>query len=348
MEDSGSNSNLFPRSNTASYVYATVHHVDTKNNVFDAIGQDGLRFIKNCQYLDITTDLAGEIKHPSSGDTCVIKIEPDGSTRLEKIYTVTQVNSDGVPSINLGPYANTMPGDRILLAKGGSFLQLLRNGLTKIGVTPLCQIIFMKMENYSRWITRQLEIQTSALRFYSVNDGGDNTVRLSLFLKDALSLALRDASSNSSDFELVMKDSDLTLLCGPKGPDGNRINVVQISLSNTGILDFINYDQTTQNMTRRITMTPDGCTDHVLYDNNNAVIYEKITTRLTQAFGNTNQPQVDINEQILGSKTTTSDFNITLTAGQNLIQNANNIYNVAVVAHSTQGASILEEADVYA
>ena len=138
---------LFATEGNYRYIKATICYVDTINNVFDAMSNDGLQFIRKCQYLNINPDFSGEIHHPYAGNTCIIKLGFDGSAHLEELYTDTPVNNNGVPTVDLGPYAKFMPGDKVWLAKGGAFLKLLRGGLTKIGVSSLCQLVFMKLEN---------------------------------------------------------------------------------------------------------------------------------------------------------------------------------------------------------
>lgn len=328
---------MFPDSQSMTYVNATINFVDTVNNVFDAISQDGLRFITNCQYLKINVDASGEIHHPCSGDTCVIKLMPDGSSNLEKIYTVTPVDSDGVPTLDLGPYSKYMPGDKLLIAKGGAFLGLLRNGLTKIGVTPLCQMIFMKIESYTRWISRNIEILASGFRFYSVNVDGENTTRLSIFLQDAMNSKMKNASSLSSDYEIVAQGHSLALMYGPKDSNGNRINATTIDMVNSGAL-FIDFtDPKTGKLVRELMFTPDGSSSDTIY-NNDTAIYEKTINNLGDV--------VSVLEKISGDYTVIVEGHYGITALKDVNLNGNNVNSVAVISHSIQAPATLHDTDV--
>lgn len=355
MQDTeGNNRDLFPDSRSPFFMIGTITYVDTKNCICHAVSDDGYRFPKNIQYLNISSDGVGEIHHPSAGDTWLIKQMPDGSSFLEEQYTVTQVDEQGKPTRNLGIYSKFMPGDRVWIAKGGSFLQLLRNGLTKIGVTPLCQMIFMKLESYTRWISRNIEILASGFRFYSVNQDGVNTTRLSLFLTDAMTANNRDDSSSSSDFEVQVAKSSLTIFFGPKDKDGNRINSGELSVETTGDIYIRHYDKSrpdSRTIIRRIKYTADGCSEDTIYGNSNDVLYSKKIVRLRAAIEEASSPYVpekfitplvSVSEQIAGDYQLKVDGNINITAGKNVSTNGNNVFVVAEINHAVEcaGSSI--------
>lgn len=334
---------LFAPSNADQYVYANIIFVDTENNVLDAIGSDGLRFIKNCQYLSVNPDVSGEIRHPSSGDTCVIKIASDGSCYLDKLYTVANVDENGVPQRKLGPYGKYMPGDRVFLSKGGAFLGLLRNGMVKIGSSPICQLIFMRLENYVRLISRNIEILGSGFRFYSVNDKGVNVSRLSIFLQDALSKNLRNKTSEASDFEFVVKDRALSLMMGPKDEKtGLRINTTVLTFVDNGSIILYNYDKESGAVLQKVTYTPNGCSEHIIYDGNNTAIYQKIINRNPTNI----DPKVIVNEKINGEYNLVVEGHAAITASKDLTVNGKNIFSVAEQTHSTQCNAQLVDAKI--
>ena len=343
-EKNSNRSMLFPGAQSLLYVNATICYVDTKNNVFDAISEDHMRFIKNCQYLKINPDCSGEISHPCSGDSCVVKIKPDGSCELERIYTAAQVNVNGVPTVDLGQYSKFMPGDRVFLAKGGSFLQLLRSGLVKIGVTPLCQMIFMKMENYTRWISRNIEILSSGVRFYSVNANGKNVTRLSIFLQDAMSAELRNKSSESSDFEICIKDDSLFIMYGPKDPKtGTRINATTIDLVKTGAMIIAQMDINTKKLTHRIVYNPSGSSSDLIYDGDE-VIYARYLNRVSDG----SKMIVNVNEHISGSYTVKVDGHYGITAQKDVKMNGQNVLSVAELTNSAEGIASIRTFSVEA
>ena len=339
--------NPIPSSNDDIYVEATIHFVDTENNVFDAISTDNLRFIKNCQYLEVNTDLSGEIRHPAAGNTCVIRISPGNVYHLEKIYTPTSVNSDGVPQINLGTHSKYMPGDRIFLAKGGAFLAILRNGLAKIGVTPICQMIFMKLENYTRWISRNIEIIASGFRFYSVNDNGKNITRLSIFLQDSMSNASRNDSSEASNFEICAKENSLSIMYGPVDPNTNlRNNTTMIDLIKTGALIFYFKNPDTGAIIRKVMYNPNGCSADTIYDGLSTdqvnVLYEKTINKVFDG----QKYQVSVLEEMSGDYTVKVDGSYHITAKNDVQFNGHNVFSYAAVAHGFESKAHMVKADV--
>lgn len=338
-----SNNRFFEKSPSNVYVEATITYVDTENNVFDAISTDGLRFIQHCQYLKMNLDGSGKIEHPCAGNTCVIKLCSDGSSVVEKIYTVSSVKADGTPQINLGPYSKFMPGDYVRLAKGGAFLQILRNGLTKIGVTPICQMIFMKLESYTRWISRNIEILASGFRFSSINANGTNVTRLSLFLNDAMDAKLRNVSSNSSDFEICVNNNALTIMYGPKDPTTNlRTNGTMIDMVKTGALIIYQNDPTTGKQTRRMMFNPNGCSEDTIKDGPN-LLYQKTINKTEDGAG---KAIVSIEEFVSGDYSLAVEGNYTATGGKNLELNGHNIGMIADAVISTQSPARLSQHDI--
>jgi hypothetical protein len=340
---------MFPKFQSEQYVNVTINFVDTDRNVFDAISQDGMRFIEKCQYLSVNPDGSGKIHHPSAGDTAVVKISSDGNY-CEKIYSICAVDEDGVPVRDLGSNSKFMPGDKVWLAKGGAFLALLRNGLTKIGTSPLCQMIFMKLENYTRWISRNIEVQASGFRFYSVNDEGTNVTRLSIFLEDAFKPELRDKTSEISDFEIVVKEQALTIMTGPKDPDtGLRINRTVVTLVNDGSLLLFQSDELNR-PTARLSWTPDGDFTHTIYDENaemdgNKVIMPgaEIYTREVTRTKTNSAPFICVKEWINGNYDLRAEGHIGITSGQDILVNGKNVFSVAELTHSVEATGILTE-----
>jgi len=342
--------------NSDNYIFCVICFVDTKNNVFDAVSIDQKQFVRKCQYLEVTSDISGSIMHPSAGDTCIVRRGRDGSFSLEKTYVNSNVNENGIPTTNLGQHSKFMPGDKVWLAKGGSFLQLLRSGLTKIGVTPICQMVFMKMESYTRWISRNIEILTSGFRLYSVNKNGENITRLSLFLTDAMSKDKRDQTSDASDFEIQVADSSINIFTGPKDSDGNRANATQITLVNTGdllIWNFKHNDDGTQTVLRRVQYTADGSSEDAIYGKNNDVIYSKNITRMKGAIEDQEVPYVTgmapfvtVTERVAGDYSLVVDGTISISAGEDLCNNGTNVYSVATVSHSIECVGYFNSAAV--
>ena len=330
---------MFGTSGSVQYVDATINFVDTQRNVFDAISSNGIQFLEKCQYLNVNPDGSGEIHHPAAGDTCVVRIERDGTRYLHKIYTIPAVDKDGVPVRDLGMNSKFMPGDKVWIAKGGSFLALLRSGLTKIGASPICQMIFMKLENYTRWISRNIEIQSSGFRFYSVNDAGSNTTRLSIFLEDAMSSELRDKSSESSDFEIVIKDFALTLMTGPKdATTGLRNNKTMLTFVNDGSVILYQSDDE-HKPTQRRTYTPDGSSEHIIYDKNGDYIYRKNIIRNPSG----EAPEVIVTELVLGEYNLAVEGSINITASEDIAHHSKNNFTVVEQVHSTEGNARINE-----
>jgi len=337
------NKMFFKKDGSPQYAKATVVAVNTEKHIFDAISEDGLRFFQKCQYLEITPDLSGKINPPSSGDTCIVKLNTDGTYELEKLYTAPQVDSTGSPSRDLGPYNKILPGDRIDLAKGGAFLSLLRGGIAKIGSSPICQLIFMKLENYARLISRNIEIISSGFIFYSVNDSESTITRLSIFLKDSMSKEMRSKSSEFSDFEVAVKDSTISIITGPKDPASNmRIDTCVVNIANDGSMSIYQSDKTTKRITQRIAYTPNGCSDHTIYGAKNKVIYQRKVIRNPSD----SSPHVMVKEKVNGQYDLIVEGGITITASKDLAINGKNISSNAEVINSIKANAHLVDAKV--
>ena len=335
---------IFHGSQSELYVNATINYVDTERNVLDAISDDGMRFFSKCQYLSVNPDGSGSIDHPSAGNTCVIKVQSDGSCYVEKIYNLCAVDENGVPVRNLGRNAKFMPGDKVWLAKGGAMLALLRNGLVKIGVSPLCQMIFMKLESYTRWVSRNIEVNASGFRFYSVNDKGTNVTRLSIFLEDAMSKELRDKSSECSDFEFVVKDKAITLMAGPKDANGLRINRTMISLLQDGSLTLYQADKDSK-PTQRVRYTPDGSSEHLVYQPDRTPIYKKTVLRnpLNQ------KPFVMVKEEVNGSyDLTVENGSFNLTTSEDILLHSKNFKSFAELTHAVESTATVNNVKIQA
>lgn len=344
MHNQEENKQIFAGSPSQTFVNATINFVDTERNVFDAISDDGMRFFEKCQYLSVNPDGSGKIDHPSAGNTCVIKVKSDGSCYAEKIYSLCAVDSEGVPVRNLGQHSKFMPGDKVWLAKGGAMLALLRNGLVKIGVSPLCQMIFMKLESYTRWISRNIEVNASGFRFYSVNDKGINVTRLSIFLEDAMSKELRDKSSECSDFEVVVKDKALTLMAGPKDANGLRINRTMFTILQDGSVTLYQNDKNSK-PTQRVRYTPDGSSEHIVYDPLRNPIYTKkiLHNPLNQ------NPFVMVSEEVNGSYSLSVDNgSIDITASEDIVLHSKNFKSYAELTHAVEATANVNNVKIQA
>ena len=337
--------NIFRPTKSDIYTKAIINYVDTERNICDAIGSDEKSFYQNCQYLKLNPDSSGEIHHPSAGDTCVIRTDVNNQHYIEKIYNISSVDDEGVPTRNLGSHSKYMPGDKVWLAKGGAFLALLRNGLAKIGVSPLCQIIFIKLESYIRVVSRNYEILTSGFRLYSVNAEGENVTRLSLFLQDSLGKEMSSKTSETSDFELVCQDNNISIMTGPKDPTSKlRENTSILSINRNGTIQLQNFDKKSGAILRKVTYTPNGCSEDIIFDGKNVALYRKLISRITAG----GKPKVTVEEKIKG------DYNIIveeghfgITVGKGDIKLASkNIFSVAEKIHSTECQAQLVDAKI--
>jgi hypothetical protein len=177
----------------------------------------------------------------------------------------------------------------------------------------------------------------SGFRFYSVNVDGENTTRLSIFLQDAMNSKMKNASSLSSDYEIVAQGHSLALMYGPKDSNGNRINATTIDMVNSGAL-FIDFtDPKTGKLVRELMFTPDGSSSDTIY-NNDTAIYEKTINNLGDV--------VSVLEKISGDYTVIVEGHYGITALKDVNLNGNNVNSVAVISHSIQAPATLHDTDV--
>jgi hypothetical protein len=308
--------------------------------VFDAVSKDGYRFIIDCQYANLSVDSSGTIITPAAGDTCVVRITSEEEFILERMYTQYQRESnDGSPSLDVSNhpiFSSLLPGDKAWYSKGGAFLTLLRGGIAKIGTSSLCQMIFSRLENFARIVVRNFELLSSGVRVYSVNSNGTNTTRISLFLTDSL---LPNQTSETSDFEITVKDSSLTVLTGPKDSDGLRSNACSVTLVNDGSITLAQtYDQ---KISQRVVLTPNhGFIHEMISSDLTQKVYSKEITKLAD-------DTVAVVERVIGSYSLDATH-LHLTGDESVTFNGKNIYSIAEEGYSTQATGTFTDVGVSA
>jgi hypothetical protein len=215
---------------------------------------------------------SGDVEYPVSGDTVIVRIAQGGVPYLDERYRATDIRDEktGMPKHRFvdHPYLRkSMPGDRKWFGLGGSFLELLRGGITKIGASPLCQLIFIKFENVVKLISQQWDFMSCGLRAYSRNDNGNITTRFSFFRKDSWGYTHDDDWSLRSDYDVLIDDNGMQFLCGPvKKGEWLRKDRTMVRIHPTGVV-FIAQGKIDENKYRQTYLfTPDGKFVHEQYD----------------------------------------------------------------------------------
>ena len=254
------------------YVDAVVSFVDVISNTFDAVAIENNRVLRGVQFAKIMPNFSGEVRYPIGGDTVRIRISKSGVPYLADGWRPTDVRDEtnGMPKHKFvgHPYLRkSMPGDKHIFGVSGGFLSFLRGGITKIGSSPLCQLIFIKFENMIKMISQQWHFVSCGLHGYSVNDNGSVTTRLSFFRKDRYGVTHEDSWSQSSDYDILIDDNGFQLFSGPVSDGaGTRTNRTLLRIFPNGNI-FIGQGEIDKDKYRQtFTMSPSGQYLHEQFD----------------------------------------------------------------------------------
>ena len=272
-----------------SFIHSRVCYVNTQRLVFDAISLDGNSFFKDISYTDTGLKQSGEVSHMEIGDTVIVDLQGQGVSKLHAYYSSRQENEDGqvenVVGRGFAPEANNaLPGDRFLSGPDGAFLELLRGGFAAIGSSPLCQTVYLALENLVRTISLNSESITSGSRISSINDNGKITTRACFNSTDVC--FSKGAAENSElvsenfEFQFDITEDGLTLFIGELDKDTNkRKNQLVVTMKQNGDLHVMSGDRIIFNM------YPSGATSFKMLDSNRRVIYDKsvVTTSVDSA-----------------------------------------------------------------
>lgn len=210
-------------------IECNVHFVDVFNYTFDAHTTERIS-IKGVAFPEIQLDGSGEIRYPSCGDRVLVRLGSGNSPSYVKhVSQIEHIDENARPTFEFTKqprdhqYLRTpkMPGDHEWFAKGGAFWSLMRGGILKFGVSPLCQFVMGKWENFWRLISQNWEIFSNGMNAYSVNHDGEITTRFSFFRKDTFGQNFNIKSkewSSRSDYDLMIDKGGFNFLGGEVEP----------------------------------------------------------------------------------------------------------------------------------
>jgi len=189
--------------------------VDTKKHVFRFLSVDGSMVLTEVLYGNMLPGGHGEVDIPTPGELVTVQLKNSGKPILKCRVMGSCATSQGTLGTPLEKQtflSDSVPGDFAKRVFGGAFIKLLRGGLAKIGVTPVCQIVFVKARNLVRLIAHTMEIITSGMRFYTSNEEGDITTRVNLFTRDYKGKTFSEDFSKRSDIDVMVDNNGLSVL----------------------------------------------------------------------------------------------------------------------------------------
>jgi len=266
------------------FMHCRTCYVDTSRLVFDAISFDGNSFFKDVTYTNTGLKQSGSVAHMEVGDTVVIDVQGQGVNKLLEHYGSRQENKDGQVQNTVGrggaPEAHrALPGDHFLSGPDGAFLELLRGGFAAIGASPLCQTLYLAVENLIRTVSLNSEAVTSGSRIFTINDNGVVTTRACFNSTDVCfskgALTNPSLESENFEFQFDLTADGFTMFVGELDEETNkRKNQFVFTAKQNGDLHVISGDRIL------FSMYPSGALTFKMVDENRNVIYDKsvITT----------------------------------------------------------------------
>lgn len=199
----------------------TVHYVDIFNYTCDGVTHDST----NCKGIilpEMQLNNSGELRMPACGDRILVRITKGGDCVYEKHLTGVEKRKDGRAQFDfLGKPRDhqhvripSLPGDYHKFTPGGGFFQMLRGGIMRYGVSPLCQFTMGKWENFWRMVSQNWELFSTGFNAYSTNHNGKVTSRFAWFRRDSWGLSYDKEWSKRSDYDLTVDINGMSFLAG--------------------------------------------------------------------------------------------------------------------------------------
>ena len=268
----------------------------------DAIGINGYDFFEDISYSNSGMKQSGDLSHPESGDVILVELVDDNQAKLHKFYTQRSKDSSNMTNFHAGQggplnLKDQLPGDRTLTGPDGAWLYLLRGSLASMGTTPLCQTVYLGLENLIRTVCSQYEAIGSGFRVYSVNTDEGIVTRLCFSGSDQLvSKGIADnplSLSENFEYEIDITSKGMTWFIGNIDPTtGKRINNFVLTINPSGEVHFL-VGQNIQGA-----LYPTGaCTFKILDDNHNILYNKSIATNTLDGKGAKN---VLVKEVVVG------------------------------------------------
>lgn len=274
------------------YLECVVNYVDVFNYTCNGVADDS----SSCRGIllpEIQINNSGEIRLPCCGDRILVRLTRGGDPVYEKHIIGVEGHKDGRPKYNFleAPRNHqhvrvpSMPGDYHRYAPGGGFFQMLRGGITRLGVSPLCQFVLGKWENFIRVISQNWEFFSYGLNAYSTNKAGNITTRFSFFRRDSYGLTYQKNWSKRSDYDVLIDINGLEFLAGLVEPSAFvRQNRLKIFIGPDGTVRINQGKLSETKLSRQeIILGPEGkFFEHSQWnESNQRMYYEHIETTAT-------------------------------------------------------------------
>ena len=325
------------------YIESRIVYVDTSRNCCDAISIDGFNHFENISYVKTGLKAGGSIEHPQIGDVIVVELAEDGQASLYKYYQSRQKDANGLTSFvsGAGKFNRKLPlpGDRTLEGPDGALLSLLRGRLASIGSSPMCQTIYLGLENLIRTVAQNFDVMGSGLRIFSINNDGNVTTRLCFSGSDknfvSAASSNEDATSENFEYQIDFNKDGVTFFIGECEDSKPRKNNLTIHFDQNGDIKILHGERI------QIQLFSNGCYSHTISDDNNNVIYERSVL--------CNGTQVVSNEYVKGVHMLTVDGNMIEKVTGDKISNcdtqivsANVIDHTSMVNRKSSGINVSE------
>ena len=222
------------------FTEVVVHFVDVVNFTCNGRSNSG-DDVPHITFLELQQSRSGEVRYPACGDRIVVRRGQGFDPMYER--HVSQVEKRDLkkrPTPNLSDHqylqSKGLPGDRHWFITS-TFLSMLRGGILRFGVSPMCQFTMGKWENFWRLVSQNWELYSTGMNADSVNTKGKVSSRFGFFLKDMWGKGFKKDWPDRCDFHMVVNADGITVLGGEvKEGEWIRHNALMIQVAPNGRL----------------------------------------------------------------------------------------------------------------
>lgn len=226
------------------FVEGRIVYVDPSRLVCDAVGIDGHNLYEDIQYSNSGLKQSGSLYHPEISDVIIIELKEHGQKYLYKYYGQRTTTTQNLTAIQVGRGGNlnlntNFPGDHVMTGPDGAWLSLLRGGLAGMGSSPLCQTLYMGLENLIRTVCQSYDVIGAGCRIFSTNTPEGVITRLCFSGTDQLTAegynSNPEATSENFEYQIDITKDAMTFFIGTIDPKTfKRVNNLTITLKPSG------------------------------------------------------------------------------------------------------------------
>lgn len=230
------------------YLETRIIYVDPSRGVFDSITIDGYNWCKDVCYINSGLKLSGDVLIPEIGDIAIVSLEEDGQAIFHKYYKARTIDDNKLTKFIYGLGGNfksneLINGDHTITGPDGAWLNLMRGGLAGVGVSSLCQTVYVALEGLIRTISQNVDFISSGIRFYSVNDNGSIITRACFSSSDRHFATgaqnNEDAVSENFEYQIDITKDGMTFFVGDiDSTTKKRNNNLVITLKPSGDINL--------------------------------------------------------------------------------------------------------------